>query len=157
MSKHKQYCLRIVTNKRSFVCSAPDEDTLLQWIDALQVGCARVAREAKLEKQREEEDLYHDDDEAEDDAVLSDPRALGRTAHLDPNGNSPISPPPTVALASSAQSTGSQTLKSALKLDTSTNHGSTSGIAFSASPIGPPSATFQGPPPRNSPTVTFSV
>ncbi|KAF9419434.1 hypothetical protein BGZ94_009428, partial [Podila epigama] len=45
VSKTKQYCLRIVTSKRSFVCCAPDEDTLLQWLDALHVECARVAQE----------------------------------------------------------------------------------------------------------------
>ncbi|KAF9354298.1 hypothetical protein BGX34_011109 [Mortierella sp. NVP85] len=159
VSKSKQYCLRIVTNKRSFVCCAPDEDTLLQWIDALHVECARVTREAKLEKQREAGELHDDDDEDDDnddEAVLSDPRALGRTAHLDPNNLT--SPPPITILGSSTQSPGgSQPLKSALRLDTNTNHGSTSGVAFSTSPVGPPSATFHGVPPRNSPTVTFSV
>ncbi|KAG0336483.1 hypothetical protein BG000_006534 [Podila horticola] len=49
VSKSKQYCLRIVTTKRSFLCSAPDEDTLLQWLDALHVECDRVARERELE------------------------------------------------------------------------------------------------------------
>ncbi|KAG0088735.1 hypothetical protein BGZ92_005774, partial [Podila epicladia] len=48
VSKSKQYCLRIVTTKRSFLCSAPDEDTLLQWLDALHVECDRVAREREL-------------------------------------------------------------------------------------------------------------
>ncbi|KAG0203620.1 hypothetical protein BGX28_004143 [Mortierella sp. GBA30] len=95
VSKHKQYCLRIVTSKRSFLCCAPDEDTLLQWLDALHVECARVAKEAQRE-----------DDEAaaqaaqtaaavaaanasisgknlnEEDAV-ADPRAMGGLAHLD--------------------------------------------------------------------------
>ncbi|KAG0233258.1 hypothetical protein BGX31_004876 [Mortierella sp. GBA43] len=164
VSKNKQFCLRIVTNKRSFVCCAPDEDTLLQWIDALHVECARVAREAKLEKQREEEELYHDDD-ADDEEVLSDPRALGRTAHFDLSNGGLTSPLATTAgaLGSSPRSGGSP-LKPALRLDTSTNHhgghgghGSTSGIAFSASPIGPSSATFQATPSRNTPTVTFSV
>ncbi|KAG0221026.1 hypothetical protein B0O80DRAFT_457039 [Mortierella sp. GBAus27b] len=45
VSKSKQFCLRIVTAKRSFVCCAPDEDTLLQWLDALHVECDRVAHE----------------------------------------------------------------------------------------------------------------
>ncbi|KAG9062201.1 hypothetical protein KI688_006533 [Linnemannia hyalina] len=49
VSKSKQYCLRIVTAKRSFVCCAPDEDTLLQWLDALHVECDRVALEARQE------------------------------------------------------------------------------------------------------------
>ncbi|KAG0351290.1 hypothetical protein BGZ54_003329, partial [Gamsiella multidivaricata] len=49
VSKSKQYCLRIVTAKRAFVCCAPDEDTLLQWLDALQVECDRVQIEAQEE------------------------------------------------------------------------------------------------------------
>ncbi|KAG0203809.1 hypothetical protein BGX28_004050 [Mortierella sp. GBA30] len=49
VSKSKQYCLRIVTSKRSFVCCAPDEDTLLQWLDMLHVECDRVAQEAHKE------------------------------------------------------------------------------------------------------------
>ncbi|KAF9966675.1 hypothetical protein BGZ70_001622 [Mortierella alpina] len=49
VSKSKQYCLRIVTAKRSFVCCAPDEDTLLQWLDVLHVECDRVAQEAHKE------------------------------------------------------------------------------------------------------------
>ncbi|KAF9392600.1 hypothetical protein CPB97_000053 [Podila verticillata] len=47
VSKSKQYCLRIVTTKRSFLCSAPDEDTLLQWLDALHVECDRVMQELR--------------------------------------------------------------------------------------------------------------
>ncbi|KAF8988430.1 hypothetical protein BGZ52_010108, partial [Haplosporangium bisporale] len=47
VSKSKQYCLRIVTTKRSFLCSAPDEDTLLQWLDALHVECDRVTQELR--------------------------------------------------------------------------------------------------------------
>ncbi|KAG0331943.1 hypothetical protein BG004_001450 [Podila humilis] len=49
ISKSKLYCLRIVTAKRSFLCSAPDEDTLLQWLDALHVECDHVAKERDLE------------------------------------------------------------------------------------------------------------
>ncbi|KAF9123579.1 hypothetical protein BGX30_001398 [Mortierella sp. GBA39] len=54
VSKSKQYCLRIVTAKRSFVCCAPDEDTLLQWLDALHVECDRVALEARQEAASEQ-------------------------------------------------------------------------------------------------------
>ncbi|KAF9930940.1 hypothetical protein FBU30_011049 [Linnemannia zychae] len=54
ISKSKQYCLRIVTVKRSFMCCAPDEDTLLQWLDALHVECDRVAKEAHQEALAEE-------------------------------------------------------------------------------------------------------
>ncbi|KAF8930125.1 hypothetical protein BGZ47_000736 [Haplosporangium gracile] len=54
VSKSKQYCLRIVTAKRSFVCCAPDEDTLLQWLDALQVECDRVVLEARQEAASEQ-------------------------------------------------------------------------------------------------------
>ncbi|KAG0302213.1 hypothetical protein BGZ98_007688 [Dissophora globulifera] len=56
VSKTKQYCLRIVTAKRSFVCCAPDEDTLLQWLDALHVECDRVAHEAHQEAIEERRD-----------------------------------------------------------------------------------------------------
>ncbi|KAF9948956.1 hypothetical protein BGZ72_009171 [Mortierella alpina] len=102
VSKHKQYCLRIVTSKKSFVCCAPDEDTLLQWLDALHVECARVAKEA----QQEEDDDVHGTVPTtttataaataqaakihlmneEDNNLLADPRAMGRTAHMDING-----------------------------------------------------------------------
>ncbi|KAG0232765.1 hypothetical protein BGW42_007925 [Actinomortierella wolfii] len=53
ISKSKQYCMRIVTAKRTFVCCAPDEDTLLRWLDALQVACVRVAQEERLEEEYE--------------------------------------------------------------------------------------------------------
>ncbi|KAG0250052.1 hypothetical protein DFQ27_009645 [Actinomortierella ambigua] len=53
ISKSKQYCMRIVTAKRTFVCCAPDEDTLLQWLDALHVACERVAQEERLEEEYE--------------------------------------------------------------------------------------------------------
>ncbi|KAF9274989.1 hypothetical protein BGZ68_000202 [Mortierella alpina] len=97
VSKHKQYCLRIVTSKKSFVCCAPDEDTLLQWLDALHVECARVAKEA----QQEEDDDAHETTppaaataqaakihqiNEEDSNLLEDPRAMGRIAHMDING-----------------------------------------------------------------------
>ncbi|KAG0357786.1 hypothetical protein BGZ54_000187, partial [Gamsiella multidivaricata] len=154
VSKHKQYCLRIVTSKRSFVCCASDEDTLLQWIDALHVECARVAREAKREK--EGTDL--------DDALLTDPRALGRTAYMDTNAGAVVSPGgSSAALGSSAQSVGSQPLKRALNLDTSTATAMATGsqpITFSTSPVSLPSVTFQTSEPipaRSPPTVTFSV
>ncbi|KAI1315963.1 hypothetical protein EDD11_010602 [Mortierella claussenii] len=58
VSKSKQYCLRIVTAKRSFVCCASDEDTLLRWIDALHVECDRVAQEARQEATAEDQ-RYH--------------------------------------------------------------------------------------------------
>ncbi|KAG0305033.1 hypothetical protein BGZ98_004661 [Dissophora globulifera] len=139
VSKNKQYCLRIVTVKRSFVCCAPDEDTLLRWIDALHVECTRVAKEAKWENN--DLDGYglgtgHTED---DHRVLSDPRALGRTAHLDDiNTNynininninhaggalSPRLGDGSALLGSSAQSAGSQ-LKKALALDSGAAAGS---------------------------------
>ncbi|KAF8950464.1 hypothetical protein BGZ46_004524, partial [Entomortierella lignicola] len=92
VSKSKQYCLRIVTTKRSFVCSAPDEDTLLQWLDALHVECDRVAHEARQEeiadiqalRQRQgrgSESLNNDGhDGDDDDEQLTKP--LGRRARL---------------------------------------------------------------------------
>ncbi|KAF9579174.1 hypothetical protein BGW38_004667, partial [Lunasporangiospora selenospora] len=49
VSKSKVFCLRIVTVKRSFVCCAPDEETLLRWLDALQMECGRVTEEAHQE------------------------------------------------------------------------------------------------------------
>ncbi|KAF9356414.1 hypothetical protein BGX34_009939 [Mortierella sp. NVP85] len=99
VSKSKQYCLRIVTVKRSFMCSAPDEDTLLQWLDALHVEVSRVAMEAKQEEMADHKahqlhryhsvgsDLHqqdgHDGD-GEDNTTHSRVRTkpLGRTARL---------------------------------------------------------------------------
>ncbi|KAI1321739.1 hypothetical protein EDD11_000015 [Mortierella claussenii] len=174
VSKHKRYCLRIVTSKRSFVCCAPDEDTLLQWIDALHVECARVARESKREKE------MHDGTATADEVLLSDPRALGRTAHLEAHGTSPQqqqhhyghSGDGSGVFGSSAQ------LNKALNLDTG-GHGTgvAMPISFSSSPVsmtGPAlSVSFQdgnttaastttpttaAPGARTSPaTVTFSV
>ncbi|KAF9181615.1 hypothetical protein BGZ51_005282 [Haplosporangium sp. Z 767] len=79
VSKHKQYCLRIVTAKRSFVCCAPDEDTLLQWLDALHVECDRVAQEAKQAEDGEATKGYGDDN-------ISDSRTMDRTAQQTNNG-----------------------------------------------------------------------
>ncbi|KAF9112535.1 hypothetical protein BGX27_003214 [Mortierella sp. AM989] len=180
VSKSKQYCLRIVTSKRSFVCCAPDEDTLLQWIDALHVECARVAREAKREKELEK---GHRDEPA-DDSILADPRALGRTACMDTSakispsrqgyghgGNSGV-------LASGAHSAGSQ-LNKALNLDAGSYNNAAIPITFATPSLPATSASsslstnLQSPPSilrsthdansnttatRSNPTtVTFSI
>ncbi|KAG0247166.1 hypothetical protein BG011_001916, partial [Mortierella polycephala] len=79
VSKHKQYCLRIVTAKRSFVCCAPDEDTLLQWLDALHVECDRVTQEAEHAEDGEAGTAFGDDN-------ISDTRAMDRTAQQINNG-----------------------------------------------------------------------
>ncbi|KAF8933022.1 hypothetical protein BGZ58_006631 [Dissophora ornata] len=173
VSKHKLYCLRIVTSKRSFVCCADDEDTLLQWIDALHVECGRVAREAKWEK-----DHQHDANAAaiaEDDArVLTDSKALGRTAHMGDhtathtmNGAGVTSPrhgDGPMALRSNAHSAGSQ-LKKAVNMDTNGGN-DPAPISLSSSSLGHlPSVTFQTPMPTlfeestapRQTTVTFSV
>ncbi|KAF9124860.1 hypothetical protein BGX30_000715 [Mortierella sp. GBA39] len=142
VSKHKQYCLRIVTAKRSFVCCAPDEDTLLLWLDAIHVECDRVA----LESQREQD--------GED--LLSDPRAMGRVAHMNatqggagtiptvggavPRSGSRSGLAP-AAVSSSIQSTGSQ-LKTALSQESGGEAGGGGGggggsgpsVSFSTSP-----------------------
>ncbi|KAK3845859.1 MAG: hypothetical protein J3R72DRAFT_434730 [Linnemannia gamsii] len=141
VSKHKQYCLRIVTAKRSFVCCAPDEDTLLLWLDAIHVECERVAQESRR-------DLNGED-------LLSDPRAMGRVAHMSPaqgggavgggggvprsGSKSGLAPVP---ISSSVQSTGSQ-LKKVLSQEADGGGGSGSGgngpsITFSTSPVGGP-------------------
>ncbi|KAF9996767.1 hypothetical protein BGZ79_009519 [Entomortierella chlamydospora] len=168
VSKSKQYCLRIVTSKRSFVCCAPDEDTLLQWIDALHVECARVAREAKREKEFEME--HHDE---EDDSILADPKALGRTAHIEANANISLS------RQGYAHGGSSGVLGPKALYQDANGHGSTAGpsVSFAASTLPSTSAPvshstkLQPPPsilrsiqdgsgatPRSNPaTVTFSV
>ncbi|KAF9582168.1 hypothetical protein BGW38_000556 [Lunasporangiospora selenospora] len=77
VSKSKLYCMRIVTLKRNFVCCAPDEDTLLQWLDALHVECTRAKREAKRQEEDDENEYAGDEED-----ILSSPRATGRTAQL---------------------------------------------------------------------------
>ncbi|KAF9122924.1 hypothetical protein BGW39_009401 [Mortierella sp. 14UC] len=148
VSKHKQYCLRIVTAKRSFVCCAPDEDTLLLWLDAIHVECERVAQESRREQNGED--------------LLSDPRAMGRVAHMSPpaqggaavvGGSVPRSglksglAPPAV-ISSSVQSTGSQ-LKKALSQESGGEADSGSGggvgnglsVSFSTPSVGGPLLT----------------
>ncbi|KAF9988536.1 hypothetical protein BGZ75_009199 [Mortierella antarctica] len=97
VSKSKQYCLRIVTAKRSFVCCAPDEDTLLQWLDVLHVECDRVAQEAHKEAVAEhqahlaQQDVNalqqqldgHDGDDDGDDEMNTSP--MGRAARIKKN------------------------------------------------------------------------
>lgn len=141
VSKHKQYCLRIVTAKRSFVCCAPDEDTLLLWLDAIHVECERVAQESRREQDGED--------------LLSDPRAMGRVTHMNaaqggagavpivggaiPRSGSRSGLAP-AAVSSSIQSTGSQ-LKKVLSQESGSEAGGGSGpsVSFSTSPaIGGP-------------------
>ncbi|KAF9903201.1 hypothetical protein EC991_004067 [Linnemannia zychae] len=142
VSKHKQYCLRIVTAKRSFVCCAPDEDTLLLWLDAIHVECERVAQESRREQDGE--------------SLLSDSRAMGRVAHMSPatQGGVPVvggSVPRSgsksglapVTISSGVHSTGSQ-LKKVLSQESggeaSSGGGAGSGngpsVSFSTSPVG---------------------
>ncbi|KAF9135025.1 hypothetical protein BG015_003332 [Linnemannia schmuckeri] len=182
VSKHKQYCLRIVTAKRSFVCCAPDEDTLLLWLDAIHVECERVAQESRREQDGED--------------LLSDPRAMGRVAHMSasqggaavpvvggavPRSGSRSALAPS-AVSSSVQSTGSQ-LKKMLNQETGGEAGGGGGgsgpsVSFSTSPAvgGPllaphaaggnlsssfatsPSRSYHPPEgPTRSTTVTFSI
>ncbi|KAF9926363.1 hypothetical protein FBU30_004027 [Linnemannia zychae] len=134
VSKHKQYCLRIVTAKRSFVCCAPDEDTLLLWLDAIHVECERVARESRSEDEEE---------------LLSDPRAMGRVAHMSnhrgaaasgvPQSGSKSSIAP-VNISSSVQSAGSQLkmLNQEGSSDASMSGNGGLGTSFSTSPVGGP-------------------
>ncbi|KAF9438313.1 hypothetical protein BGZ76_008701 [Entomortierella beljakovae] len=170
VSKSKQYCLRIVTAKRSFVCCAPDEDTLLQWIDALHVECERVHREAKLEKELESERNRGELDES----ILEDPRAMGRIAHI--NTNNSVSParhgPGNSGTVIQGAYTTSSSLNKALNLD-ATNQSNVPSASFTSSPplSSAPSATstnIQSPPSVlrsihdesntiSRPTVTFSV
>ncbi|OAQ30639.1 PH-domain-containing protein [Linnemannia elongata AG-77] len=136
VSKHKQYCLRIVTAKRSFVCCAPDEDTLLLWLDAIHVECERVAQESRRELDGED--------------LLSDPRAMGRVAHMNAaqggagtapglggavprSGSRSVLAP--AAVSSSIQSTGSQ-LKKMLSQESGGETGGGNGlsVSFSTSP-----------------------
>ncbi|KAF9570647.1 hypothetical protein EC968_001534 [Mortierella alpina] len=156
VSKHKQYCLRIVTSKKSFVCCAPDEDTLLQWLDALHVECARVAKEA----QQEEDDDAHDRVPTvtatpahaantqllneDDNNLLADPRAMGRTAHMDVNGGGGV----LRAGSRSALTTGGH----------ASIPGSAAGL-LSTSPMHMPhsSSASSFPTSPSRPTVTFSA
>ncbi|KAG0013357.1 hypothetical protein BGZ80_011128 [Entomortierella chlamydospora] len=128
VSKSRQYCLRIVTVKRSFVCSAPDEDTLLQWLDALHVECDRVAHEAQQEEiadnqahQQQGSGSLHDGHEDDDEQQA---KQLGRTARLKLNLHSSLprtrskSGDGTGLFGSSANSTGAQ-IRKVLSLDSS--------------------------------------
>ncbi|KAF9986813.1 hypothetical protein BGZ79_005269, partial [Entomortierella chlamydospora] len=128
VSKSRQYCLRIVTVKRSFVCSAPDEDTLLQWLDALHVECDRVAHEAQQEEiadnqahQQQGSGSLHDGREDDDEQQA---KQLGRTARLKLNLHSSLprtrskSGDGTGLFGSSANSTGAQ-IRKVLSLDSS--------------------------------------
>ncbi|KAF9372236.1 hypothetical protein BGX21_004861 [Mortierella sp. AD011] len=128
VSKSRQYCLRIVTVKRSFVCSAPDEDTLLQWLDALHVECDRIAHEAQQEEivdnqahQQQGSESLHDGHEGDDEQQA---KSLGRTARLKLNLHSSL--PRTRSksgdgaglFGSSANSAGAQ-IRKVLSLDSS--------------------------------------
>ncbi|KAF9914089.1 hypothetical protein BX616_008997 [Lobosporangium transversale] len=100
ISKSKQYCLRIVTAKRSFICCAPDEDTLLQWLDTLHVECDRVAQIARQEdmvdflcqqqrhNQQGSESLHDDDDDDDDDEEQA--KQLGGGSRLRMNLHNPL-------------------------------------------------------------------
>ncbi|KAF9370472.1 hypothetical protein CPC16_003690, partial [Podila verticillata] len=185
VSKSKQYCLRIVTSKRSFVCCAPDEDTLLQWLDALHMECARVAQEARRDEfdyPTNKADLDRKRQEQEDADILGEPRAMGRTAHLMPRSGSRPSGlassvgsggTPSVVLGSSAQSSSSNSsqMRKVLSLDAALGEATNGDYhAGSGSPISPssinvgPSVTFRTPGPLHftnghpTPvaTVTFS-
>ncbi|KAF9088524.1 hypothetical protein BGX23_007288 [Mortierella sp. AD031] len=104
VSKSKQYCLRIVTAKRSFVCCAPDEDTLLQWLDALHVECDRVALEAHQEAVAEKIALQAQQQQQQDTptgtgvsgssrdegADETDGKRMGRTARIRMSFNSTL-------------------------------------------------------------------
>ncbi|KAG0218122.1 hypothetical protein BGX33_008506 [Mortierella sp. NVP41] len=141
VSKHKQYCLRIVTAKRSFVCCAPDEDTLLLWLDAIHVECDRVAQESQRE--------------ADGEDILSNPRAMGRVTHMSAQGVGAVaggggggaggvprsgSRSGLAQTGSSVHSTGSQ-----LKKVFSQEGGDvTTHVSHSASPVGGPLLTAAG-------------
>ncbi|KAF9908928.1 hypothetical protein BX616_011334 [Lobosporangium transversale] len=164
VSKHKQYCLRIVTSsKKSIVLCAPDEDTLLQWIDALHVECARVTREAKSEQNQHST--------AADDDILSDSRAIGRVAHMDHN---PISPRLHQHNEGSSSNGGSGILNSNVQLNKALNlecrtDGHSTGVTSPTRALPGLSMSFQSPPSsrplhegstpttRNPPTVTFNI
>ncbi|KAF9358428.1 hypothetical protein BGX26_001773 [Mortierella sp. AD094] len=132
VSKSRQYCLRIVTVKRSFVCSAPDEDTLLQWLDALHVECDRVAHEARQEEiadnqahQQQGSGSLHDGHEGDDEQQA---KPLGRTARLKLNLHSSLprsrsrskSGDGAGLFGSNANSAGAQ-IRKVLSLDSSTS------------------------------------
>ncbi|KAF9106435.1 hypothetical protein BGX27_009175 [Mortierella sp. AM989] len=163
VSKSKQYCLRIVTVKRSFVCSAPDEDTLLQWLDALHVECDRVANEARREEIADNQahqgsDSLQEGHEGDDEDQV---KPLGRTARLKLNLHSSLprsrsrskSGDGTGLFGSSANSTGSQ-IRKVLSLDSG-----------STTPLPSPSTLGGGVEKResmtnttiSSPNVTFQI
>ncbi|KAF9312255.1 hypothetical protein BG003_006454 [Podila horticola] len=165
VSKSKQYCLRIVTSKRSFVCCAPDEDTLLQWLDALHMETARVKQE---ESRRDHQDYATDKadldrkrQEQEDADILSESRAMGRTAHLMPRSGSRPSGlnasysgsggASSLVFGSSAQSSNSNSsqMRKVLSLDAAL--GEATGVNYHDSTGSPssPSCTSMGP------SVTF--
>ncbi|GJJ75735.1 hypothetical protein EMPS_08093 [Entomortierella parvispora] len=150
VSKHKQYCLRIVTSKRSFVCCAPDEDTLLQWLDALHVECARVAREKELQDQDPSPlvaPLVCNNTDSNDmgDSVLS---AMGSTNHPSTQSQPPLPPP----LPRSGSSSLMKQASSAAVLGSSTGPSVTfqipqasavsSSPPFQSSSHSPPAVTF---------------
>ncbi|KAG0056581.1 hypothetical protein BGZ83_004363 [Gryganskiella cystojenkinii] len=165
VSKHKQYCLRIVTSKRSFVCCAPDEDTLLQWLDALHVECSRVAREREQQDQEISSaslsqppmdvaavpttgsigGVLMEAANDLDETMLSDPRAIGRV--------NPSSIPSPLPRSGSASYLKNATSPSAM-------YGSSSGTNHNGASAGP-SVTFQipqtSPASHSPPVVSFTT
>ncbi|KAF9184297.1 hypothetical protein BGZ51_003411 [Haplosporangium sp. Z 767] len=166
VSKSKQYCLRIVTSKRSFVCCAPDEDTLLQWLDALHVECDRVAREAHKEaiadqqaqnavlgQQQLAEDADRDDDEGT--------TPLGRTTRLKKNLHNTLPRPRSISRSrTNSGESGStepqqqqQQVRKVLSLESATATSATPTVSFQI-----PSLSNMPPAlPVPSSTVTFSA
>ncbi|CAO3570643.1 unnamed protein product [Mortierella alpina] len=153
VSKSKQYCLRIVTAKRSFVCCAPDEDTLLQWLDVLHVECDRVAHEAHKEAVADHQahlakedvnapqqqlDGYEDDRDGDDETNTS-PR--GRAARIKKNFHSTLPRHARTKSKSVDSGTGSQVRK-VMSLECAA---SPTGCTETAETATAPTVTFQIP------------
>ncbi|KAG0266257.1 hypothetical protein BG011_002954 [Mortierella polycephala] len=166
VSKSKLYCLRIVTSKRSFVCCAPDEDTLLQWLDALHVECGRVAREAHKEAiadqqaqdaALEQQQLVEDVNEGDDEGT----KPLGRTALLKKNLHNTLPRPRSISRSrtksSESGSTGpqqqQQQVRKVLSLESAAATSATPTVSFQIPNLSnmPPAL------PAPSATMTFSA
>ncbi|KAF9564860.1 hypothetical protein EC968_004389 [Mortierella alpina] len=153
VSKSKQYCLRIVTAKRSFVCCAPDEDTLLQWLDVLHVECDRVAQEAHKEAVADhqahlaQQDVNaqlqpldgHDGDGDSDDEASKSP--MGRAARIKKNFHSTLPRHSRTKSKSGDSGMGTQVRKVMSLESAAVPTGSTEPVETSA----PPTVTFQIP------------
>ncbi|CAG8794306.1 7440_t:CDS:2 [Dentiscutata erythropus] len=47
--KSRQHCFKIITPKRTYICSAPDETSLVTWLAALQVALTKTKEKLKAE------------------------------------------------------------------------------------------------------------